>query len=386
MRPEFKFGMIGGLVLLVLGLGTYMSLKKPAEPLKNLPLTGPNATTKGAPGTGGAPPVRTPLDSPKPATPTTNTSGAVPPPSGPPATRPVPATNEPKSAGVSLSGAALNPSPGLLPQDTPNTRPSTIILPEVKTPPPSGGSEPALNPNKPNPSKPTGPGSGSDSGAVTSKPGDTSKPKVTPTRDDRGTNAPSPTPTPTQPKAGQYTIQPGDRLSDIAKDHYGDAGMWRIIKDANPGLDENRLMVGKTIVLPPKDAKPSSTSKATEKSKSATSTSAPAKKGATTQKVPTPTTASTGPKPNSPTAPPRTEKKPSETSKPAASATSKTSDSKPAKAAGTYTVAKSDTLRTIARKELGSDKRWREIYELNKDKIKNPDQLLEGTVLKLPAK
>ena len=55
-----------------------------------------------------------------------------------------------------------------------------------------------------------------------------------------------------------------------------------------------------------------------------------------------------------------------------------------AKATRTYVVAPGDTLTTIARNVLGDGSRWRQIYELNKDKIKNPDVLLEGTELKLP--
>ena len=384
MRPEFKFGLIGGLVLLVLGLGTYMSLKKPSEPLKDLPVNGPNASNrapgKGAPGASGAPSVRTPLDSARPATPPTNNNNPAPPPSAPPATRPTPPVNEQKSGGVSLSGAALNPAPGLLPQENPSPRGSTIILPEVKDAAPAAGSgESALNPGKSGVATPPTPGSA-----------DGGKPKFNPARDERGTNSPSPTPTSVEPKTEKYTIQPGDRLSDIAKDHYGDAGLWRMIKEANPGLDENRLMVGKTIVLPPKGAKPTSTSSKSAGTSNSTdkkgNASATAKTNTSTERVPTPTSPSNGPKADSPTAPPRTEKKAAEAAKPATNSNGSAAGSKPTKAGGTYTVTKKDTLRSIARKELGSDKRWREIYELNKDKIKNPDILLEGMKLTLPAK
>lgn len=52
----------------------------------------------------------------------------------------------------------------------------------------------------------------------------------------------------------------------------------------------------------------------------------------------------------------------------------------------TYTVKKGDSLSRIAKRELGSYDRYREIYEANKNKIKNPDVLTVGTQLVIPAK
>lgn len=52
----------------------------------------------------------------------------------------------------------------------------------------------------------------------------------------------------------------------------------------------------------------------------------------------------------------------------------------------TYTVGPGDCLCSIARKELGTTD-WRPLYELNKDTIgSNPNLILDGTVLKLPAR
>jgi hypothetical protein len=48
-----------------------------------------------------------------------------------------------------------------------------------------------------------------------------------------------------------YTIARGDSLSGIAARFYGDAGRWRSIANANPGLDIKRLKPGKIIDLPP---------------------------------------------------------------------------------------------------------------------------------------
>lgn len=51
----------------------------------------------------------------------------------------------------------------------------------------------------------------------------------------------------------------------------------------------------------------------------------------------------------------------------------------------TYTVKKNDFLIKIAKKELGDDKKWRDIYELNKDIISNPNKIYPGQVLNLPT-
>lgn len=50
----------------------------------------------------------------------------------------------------------------------------------------------------------------------------------------------------------------------------------------------------------------------------------------------------------------------------------------------TYTVRPGDTLSTIARRTLGDARRWKELYELNKQAIgANPHGLRVGTILKL---
>ena len=55
----------------------------------------------------------------------------------------------------------------------------------------------------------------------------------------------------------------------------------------------------------------------------------------------------------------------------------------------TYTVKSGDTLSTIAKKFLGSVTRWREIYEIERNRKtigKNPDALEPGMVLVIPEK
>jgi nucleoid-associated protein YgaU len=50
----------------------------------------------------------------------------------------------------------------------------------------------------------------------------------------------------------------------------------------------------------------------------------------------------------------------------------------------TYTVKRGDTLSELSLELLGTSRRWRELYELNRDVIRDPDNLQAGTVLKVP--
>ena len=51
----------------------------------------------------------------------------------------------------------------------------------------------------------------------------------------------------------------------------------------------------------------------------------------------------------------------------------------------TYTVKSGDCLWNIAKSLLGSVSRYTEIYNLNKDKIKNPNLIYPGQVLRIPG-
>ena len=50
-----------------------------------------------------------------------------------------------------------------------------------------------------------------------------------------------------------------------------------------------------------------------------------------------------------------------------------------------YTVRQGDTLSGIAGSVLGDASRWREIYDLNKDRISDPNLIFPGEVLRLPS-
>ena len=52
----------------------------------------------------------------------------------------------------------------------------------------------------------------------------------------------------------------------------------------------------------------------------------------------------------------------------------------------TYTVEKGDSLSLIAAKMLGDQRRWSEIYDANKQTIKNPQLIYPGQVLYIPTK
>ena len=47
-----------------------------------------------------------------------------------------------------------------------------------------------------------------------------------------------------------YTVQKGDTLSKIARDHYGNPSKWKQIAAANPGINPNGLKVGQRLVMP----------------------------------------------------------------------------------------------------------------------------------------
>lgn len=54
-------------------------------------------------------------------------------------------------------------------------------------------------------------------------------------------------------------------------------------------------------------------------------------------------------------------------------------------AGGLYTVKKGDTLQRIAKRELGSYNRWQEIYDANRDRLRDPNLLKTGAQLMIPT-
>lgn len=73
--------------------------------------------------------------------------------------------------------------------------------------------------------------------------------------------------------------------------------------------------------------------------------------------------------------------------KPARTASKKTAKKKATESKTiNYTVKSGDCLWRIAQKYLGNGARYMEIYNLNKDKIKNPDLIYDGQVIRVPRK
>lgn len=58
----------------------------------------------------------------------------------------------------------------------------------------------------------------------------------------------------------------------------------------------------------------------------------------------------------------------------------------PAATAGShsYTVVAGDSLSKIAKKLYGDGTKWKQIFEANRDTVKNPDLIHPGQVLKIP--
>jgi len=63
--------------------------------------------------------------------------------------------------------------------------------------------------------------------------------------------ATKPTVTPSIP-VRHYSVQTGDTLADISMAFYGTTQLWRVIVDANPGIDPATMSVGTDLIIPPK--------------------------------------------------------------------------------------------------------------------------------------
>jgi LysM repeat protein len=107
-------------------------------------------------------------------------------------------------------------------------------------------------------------------GATAEPPAELSEPPAAPTAEEGSPESPDlaattpeapPSPTAEEPTSavetpaatgapGTYTIARGDTLAQIAARLYGDARRWRVIANANPGLNPNRLLIGQVIKLP----------------------------------------------------------------------------------------------------------------------------------------
>ena len=125
---------------------------------------------------------------------------------------------------------------------------------------------------------------------------------------------------PVAPAARTYTVRAGDNLTRIAAKQLGDGDRWRQLLEANADQLQRPEQLQAGMVL----------------------------------------------------------KLPAAASAPAAEA------SPPSPATRTYTVRAGDNLTRIAAKQLGDSDRWRELFDVNSDRLNSPDALYAGQVLKLP--
>jgi len=157
---------------------------------------------------------------------------------------------------------------------------------------------------------------------------------------------------PAAPADRVHTVVAGDSAFKVAKQYYGDGAAWRKLAAYNKLDDEAQLKVGDKLNIPSSEAL---------LGKKATAIAA------IPMKVP-----GAGPHSNDNVTliNPGVRTGPLATKQPAAP---------------TYTVKKGDTLAEIAKHQLGSSKRAREIVQLNKKTLCDPDNIPLGTVLTLPS-
>ncbi len=132
-------------------------------------------------------------------------------------------------------------------------------------------------------------------------------------------------PTTDPPGTRQHEIQSGDSFAFLADQYYGSQRHAQFLAQSNPSVDPHRMKVGSKLQIPPLPEALSTPS---------------AVPGATR--------------------PPTLDK-------------------------NHYQVQPGDTFYGIAEAKLGAGGRWREIYDLNKSQVQDPDKLKVGQVLQLPA-
>lgn len=155
----------------------------------------------------------------------------------------------------------------------------------------------------------------------------------------------------------RHDIREGDSVYSLAKQTYGDGRLWEKLKDFNKGkiAANGSVREGVTIMLPPKDVL---LGKAVMPDAKAASSPTPIQTA-----------------PGSPT---KSDTKPARPDQRIAGSTGS--------GYTTYTVQKGDILEEVARKTLGSSKRWPEIVEANKAQISDPESIQVGMTLRIPSR
>jgi nucleoid-associated protein YgaU len=200
-----------------------------------------------------------------------------------------------------------------------------------------------------------------DTGTTGSSRSSTDTGRIAPTADDahRSASDSSTAGTPAAPVATSHTIASGDTFSGLAVRYFGHAKHAGLISDANPDIDPRRLQVGQTIKIPDtpqrKERMPAA----------ADATSVPGAAGAGGAHSSSVETASSG---TSPTV--------SESSLPAIPEDRQ------------YVVKATDKgWYDLAQRLLGDSDEWTMLYEVNKERLPNPDRrdiIPVGLVIEIP--
>lgn len=160
------------------------------------------------------------------------------------------------------------------------------------------------------------------------------------------TDAPAPSRPPDRPSprgpdreaSDVYVVAQGDTLGEISTKVYGTCKKWQLIRDAN-GVNPQALRVGTKLVIPRDGERV-------------------AREGDGSEQV--------------------IDKALDEVRRFVADNSVQTPYSE-------YTVASGDTLWSISRKQFGDSARWKELLELNRDRLPQPEALRVGQVLRVPA-
>jgi nucleoid-associated protein YgaU len=340
MRTEFKIGIVVGLVVIAGAIIFFVNQGRKASGTTDVvPMSAPAHTIGPAAAGKEKPGEKKPLTPARGLPAVGEQRPIVTPPPGP---KPVPTTQpavvRPSGAGTPPRAGETTAAPAVSP---PRTVPAASKPVAERAPTSQPRPVPELPPlvSKPEPATETteapSPAPERPMPVVTAPPRKEPEPVGIPAAQPRGTPAAA---------VRKYTVAEGESLWSIAEEQYGDGRLWTKLLAANPGIPEN-VQVGQVLNLPPKEELLAPTPLAAKPASGATETKAGA-------------------------------------AKPQAEAR----ETKPAARGGTYVVVKNDTLYSIAAKVLGNGHRWREIYELNKDKLERPEDLQVGMELKLPAK
>ncbi len=175
---------------------------------------------------------------------------------------------------------------------------------------------------------------------MTPRPTRPALPAVRPGREPEGTDSPAAPPT-RGATVKTYTVKQGDMFMRIVRAEYGSDRYWRVVAQANPDIDPDVIRPGEKITLPPKSRLDEELGIARARAREP---AAPATRAA------------------------------------AGVSGSAVSD------LPIYKVERGDSLQVIARNYFGSAARWREIYELNRDKLRSADHIEIGQELRMPRR